>query len=457
MKTQTKRFGYSKVLIVVISVFLLVVNGFLGTVLIIQSRNDLKQQMEERMLDILKSASCLIDGDVLEKLQKEDYDTPEYQEALKILGAFQQSFDLDYIYGIRDMGNKNFTFTVDPDLESPGEFGEPIVYTDALYAASRGTAAVDKVPYEDKWGRFYSAYAPVFNSKGRVSGILAVDVEADWYEKKLREHIITTLVIGVASLLIGGIVVFLVTEKVHKRLSFLNSEMIQLTDDVEELAKKLRFASGRSAASFEKQTQQTQQNQRGDGIDDLSNRLDFVRGELQQYIDDAHELAFTDALTGAGNRSAYMDAIKYLNSQIDNTNPDFSLAVFDINGLKVANDTYGYAFGDLLIITAADVLKEAVGFENLFRIGGDEFVAVMEHTSKEEMNDILHKVDNKIAAKNAEIEDLKTKMQLAVSKGAATFTKQKDADVKSVFRRADNSMYDDKTVYYHIHDRRQEH
>ena len=233
--------------------------------------------------------------------------------------------------------------------------------------------------------------------------------------------------------------------------------MIQLTDDVEELAQKLRFASGRRTASFEKQTQQTQQNQRGDGLDDLSNRLDFVRGELQQYIDDAHELAFTDALTGAGNRSAYMDAIKYLNSQIENTNPDFSLAVFDINGLKVANDTYGYEFGDLLIITAADVLKEAVGFENLFRIGGDEFVAVMEHTSKEEMNDILRKVDNKIAAKNAEIEDFKTKMQLAVSKGAATYTKQKDADVKSVFRRADNSMYDDKTVYYHIHDRRQEH
>ena len=73
MKTQTKRFGYSKVLIVVISVFLLIVNGILGTVLIIQSRNDLKQQMEERMLDILKSASCLIDGDVLAKLQKEDY------------------------------------------------------------------------------------------------------------------------------------------------------------------------------------------------------------------------------------------------------------------------------------------------------------------------------------------------------------------------------------------------
>ena len=101
-------------------------------------------------------------------------------------------------------------------------------------------------------------------------------------------------------------------------------------------------------------------------------------------------------------------------------------------------------------------MKESVGFENLFRISGDEFVAVMEYTSKEEMSDILRKIDNKIAAKNEEIEDLKTKMQLAVSKGAATFTKRKDADVKSVFRRADNAMYDDKTVYYHIHDRRQE-
>ena len=188
-----RKFSYSRTLVLIILLFLLFVNGFLGTVLIVQSRKNLKEQMEERMLDILNSAAMMIDGDVLAKLQKEDNNTPQYQQVLKILGAFQQNFNLDFIYGIRNMGNGNFTFTVDPDLESPGEFGEPVVSTEALRTASLGTPAVDKVPYEDKWGRFYSAYTPVFDSQGKVGGILAVDVEASFYETELRRHIYTAL------------------------------------------------------------------------------------------------------------------------------------------------------------------------------------------------------------------------------------------------------------------------
>lgn len=245
------RASFSKLSVLVISILLLVVNGALGTILILQSRNDLRQQMQGRMLDILNSAASLLDGDVLEKLQKEDEDTPEYQYSLGILRAFQDNFKLDYIYGIRDMGNKQFSFTIDPAPVDPGEFGEPIVYTDALYSASLGIAAFDKEPYEDKWGRFYSAYVPVFNSKGKVGGIIAVDADADWYEKRLREHIITVLIICIVSLLAGGIIVFLVISKLHRRLSFINIEMNLLTEEVDELAHALKIASGRRSDSFE--------------------------------------------------------------------------------------------------------------------------------------------------------------------------------------------------------------
>ena len=136
--------SYSKILIIIASVFLLAVNGVLGTMLIIQSRNDLRQQMQDRMFDILNTAASFLDGDVLESLEKEDYDTPEYQNALQVLRAFQESFNLDYIYGIRDMGNKTFTFTIDPDPDDPGEFDSPVVYTPALYSASLGPYFFDR-------------------------------------------------------------------------------------------------------------------------------------------------------------------------------------------------------------------------------------------------------------------------------------------------------------------------
>ena len=62
---------------------------------------------------------------------------------------------------IRD---KEFVFSVDPTIEDPGEFGSPVMYTDALYKAANGTAAIDEEPYSDAWGKIYSAYSPVFDS-----------------------------------------------------------------------------------------------------------------------------------------------------------------------------------------------------------------------------------------------------------------------------------------------------
>ena len=451
---------YPKALVVIVSVFLLAVNGILGTMLIIQSGADLKSEMQDRMFDILNTAAAFLDGDVLESIQKEDYDTPEYQHALHVLGSFQQSFNLDYIYGIRDMGNGTFTFTIDPDPESPGEFGEQIQYTDALYSASIGQAAADEIPYEDRWGRFYSAYVPVFNSKGKVGGIIAVDVEAAWYEEQQRVHIITTLVICVISLIAGGLIAFLITVKIQKRLVFLNSEMNKMTDEIEQLAQELRLASGRRTDTFEYDDSYKDEEERcsktesADGFEELSCRLKFVREELSQYIADAHELAYTDALTGSANRNAYIEAISDLNEKIMEAEADFSIAVFDINGLKNCNDNFGHEFGDLLIITTSDILKDFVGPENLYRIGGDEFVAIIDISNKSKIDDIFAAIDLAIVEANLKIEDFKTKEKLALSKGYACFKRGKDSEVQTVFRRADEAMYADKAAYYQAHDRR---
>lgn len=60
--------------------------------------------------------------------------------------------------------------------------------------------------------------------------------------------------------------------------------------------------------------------------------------------------------------------------------------MFDLNDLKLTNDTYGHVMGDKLIITFANVLKETIGYFNFVgRFGGDEFIAVMYNTSKNDV------------------------------------------------------------------------
>ncbi len=68
---------------------------------------------------------------MLGRLQDTNKGTSGDQEAEDKLSVFKKNIALKYIYGIRDMGNGSFTFTIDPTEEDPGEFGEPVVTMDA--------------------------------------------------------------------------------------------------------------------------------------------------------------------------------------------------------------------------------------------------------------------------------------------------------------------------------------
>lgn len=91
-----------------------------------------------------------------------------------------------------------------------------------------------------------------------------------------------------------------------------------------------------------------------------------VRAEL-------HRLAYTDALTGLGNRRALEVELE----RVDGLSP-LSLLLLDFDGLKTANDALGYAAGDRLIVESARVLAASLEPGELAaRLGGDEFVAVL--------------------------------------------------------------------------------
>ncbi len=211
-----RRLSFSAELSVIVSLILLAANIILGKVLLDNSRKAIMEQIDNRMLDIVNTAADMLDGDILRDIQKEDEGTPEYALLEDPLRVFQDNINLKYIYCIRDMGNKEFTFTIDPAVVDEGEFGEPVHYTDALYEASLGTPAVDKVPYTDDWGRFYSAYSPVFDSDGKVAGIVAVDFSADWYDAQIAEMNRVIFYGSLYEAIIGVSLIFWVTGRMRK-------------------------------------------------------------------------------------------------------------------------------------------------------------------------------------------------------------------------------------------------
>ena len=137
--------------------------------------------------------------------------------------------------------------------------------------------------------------------------------------------------------------------------------------------------------------------------------------------------------------------VEALNNRIYSGMADFSVAVFDINGLKSVNDSYGHEAGDLLICGVADCIIDVFGGDRCFRIGGDEFIVIMMNTQEKDIREFFSVLeDNFNKWKNEKYENIR----LSAAMGAARYVKEIDSNYNSVFRRADDDMYDNKKKHY---------
>ncbi len=212
--------------LIIISAVLLIADLSLGILLIGQSSKALKIMIEARMLDISNTAAEMIEGDVYETITADDIGTSQYMEIYHILEHFQNNIELDFIYCIRKIGEDDYIFTIDPAVDEPSEYGQKVTVTDALNKASEGEASVDEEPYVDSWGRFYSAYSPIFNSKGEVVGIVAVDFSVEWFENQISRNVRLILIGIIVSIAIGATIIAIFFSKMRKR------------DDLDKLKKR---------------------------------------------------------------------------------------------------------------------------------------------------------------------------------------------------------------------------
>lgn len=145
-----------------------------------------------------------------------------------------------------------------------------------------------------------------------------------------------------------------------------------------------------------------------------------------------------DALTGVKNKHAYIDAEAHLNGKIENGEAiEFAIAVFDMNGLKVINDTMGHRVGDDYIRSACNIICSTFNLSPVFRVGGDEFVAVVQGQDYDNLDKLVSEI--------AEINRKNSKENKAVvACGTARYNGERN--VAAVFERADYEMYKNKRL-----------
>lgn len=173
---------------------------------------------------------------------------------------------------------------------------------------------------------------------------------------------------------------------------------------------------------------------------DFLHHISKVYAKEQEY-DSLVRLAYEDGLTRMPNRGSWNLYMK----KMEKKKTDYCIISMDVNGLKPINDSFGHNMGDCLLTTFSDVLKKV--YENDFyaRIGGDEFVIVLEDATDDMVAESLEEVDTELDWLNALGE---VPFSYSVSSGYA-YRHEVDEDFPhQTYLLADQRMYQEKQKYH---------
>lgn len=155
----------------------------------------------------------------------------------------------------------------------------------------------------------------------------------------------------------------------------------------------------------------------------------------KEHIEHIEYISYHDQMTGLFNRRFFEAEFNRLDVQ---RNYPLAVIMADANGLKLANDTFGHAEGDKMLINTAEVLKQAVrGDDIIARVGGDEFMILLPNIEQSQIDKVMSRILE--YSKNFQT----TMLPLSVALGSSVKNK-KDMSRDELFKKAEDNMYKNK-------------
>ena len=184
---------------------------------------------------------------------------------------------------------------------------------------------------------------------------------------------------------------------------------------------------------------------------DLNVKISYESGnELGLLVRSIREMAarlevyvYRDKLTGLRNAAAYISKGAELDAQTkSNPNINYGVVIFDANFLKKVNDKYGHGAGNQLLRHASRVICKVFEHSPVYRIGGDEFAAILEHQDYENREALLKLFDEKVAEEHFEAGG--DTLTVSVARGLGIY--DSGMEFSAVAKRADVAMYNHKSA-----------
>ena len=163
----------------------------------------------------------------------------------------------------------------------------------------------------------------------------------------------------------------------------------------------------------------------------------------QQQVEDLNKQVFVDALTHVRNKGGFNNHIQELQDRIDQGETlKVAIGMFDCDELKKANDQYGHDKGNVYLQASSGLICRVFQHSPVFRVGGDEFAAVLMGEDYEKRDELLRRFEEEQRAIRASARN--PWERISVASGLAVYDPQRDYSMKDLTRRADQLMYENK-------------
>ena len=391
------------------------------------SRNILERSVKSDAVSISLAAEQLIDSEEFAKLLDPAFlagGNPfndashglygQYHHTLAVLRALKNDVGATYIYALwHHQGKIYFVFDTDEtnddwdydkennewiyigenirdEIESPTPF---TLYKDATdvhykpFETKESTASIIK----DIWGDFITGAVPIFDSNGKVIGVICVDIDDAFIGDNARAAIRNLIILIVVMTVVMAAMTFIVYVLLRR---------------------------------------------------------------IKKFQDKMFRMANYDVITGLPNRQYLFNYMQDVTSKYElaNVKPAFALVFVDLDNFKKVNDGAGHDAGDELLRAIAGFLDKALYKSKSFRppagvlnvsarIGGDEFIQIAADVHTEEQADIIaKKLIDTFQAQSAKISPFIAQFDIGLSIGIALFPKH-TKDFHVLIKYADIAMY----------------
>ena len=370
---------------------------------------------------------------------------PDYDAVEKKIRVIKDSNDDIKFLSVYKVTPQGFIVVFDMDTDgleasAPGEF----VAFDDICPSREDLIAGNEVPpiiFDGKNERLLTIFKPVYDANGKCVCYATIDFSLNLIAAYGRTFIAKVLA------LFSGCFVFIFV--LGSR--FVENNIILPVNTMEYCAKNFAYDNDEFCANNVEQLKRLKIHT-GDEIENLYHALLKTTQDVLTYLEklrrakrqvaEMDELAHKDSLTGIKNKAAYDEAIIALDKKISEGTAHFCIAMVDVNFLKRVNDTFGHERGNIYLMNAVKLICAVFGEEHVYRIGGDEFVVILEgdkvSLSKYFVTQFVAEMERKNSSATLEPWE---KVSAAV--GVANFGAG-DKTAEEVFKRADAQMYENK-------------